>query len=241
MKRGETVPFDFAAFFAGFAKAEYDFSAISAWMSAVYETVVANTTILDIWNGGVSSLSFLAPYLSAIFLVFSLLVAFFGKKLGEPIKFIAVFVVSFCLGVCYISPLLDPFVELPHWIMGVIVAAVCAVLYKFICIALVVLVIGYSTFMVVMRPDVLSPFLSENLTAALIVTAVVLILVFVFKKYTELLGFAVLGGWLTSLSLKGIYDYTTIVGENGWVLMLILTVIVSVPGFIVQSKMRRRF
>lgn len=235
------MPFDFVGFFRSILEAKFDFVTIGEWISSVYKNVVANTTILDIWNDGVSSLSFLAPYLSALFLVGSLAVAFFGIKLAEPTKFASIFVIAFCLGVCYISPLLDPFIVIPHWIMGIIVAAVCAVLYKFIYVALVMTVIGYSVYMTVMRPDVLTTFLAGNITASVILTALALLLVVIFRRYTEPFGFAVFGGWLTALCLKSLYDYTTLLVNNGSILIFILAVLVAVPGFIVQFKMRRRY
>ena len=240
-KEVRPVPFDFSSFFTNIMEAKYDFAAIGEWVASVYETVVANATILDIWNDGMSSLSFLAPYLSVLFLLGSLSVAFFGKRLAEPVKFISIFVIAFCLGVCYISPLLDPFVELPHWIMGLIVAAVSAVLYKFIYVALVAFVIGYSAYMIVLRPDVLTPFLGGNTTAALVVAVIVLLTVFLLRKYTEIIGFALFGGWLTALSIRGLYDYSVLLGENGYILVIILTLLVAVPGFIIQLRMRKRF
>ena len=235
------MPVDFTSFFNGIVNAEYDFRSIGAWLNSVYENVVANTTILDIWNDGVSSLAFLAPYISLILLLGSLIITFFGKKLSEPIKFIAVFVISFCLGVCYISPLLDPFVELPHWVMGLIVGAVCAVLCKFIYIAIVIFIVGYFSYMTVLRPDVLTPFLGENTTAAIVVAAVMLLMVFILRRITEPIGFAIFGGWLTALSIRGLYDYTTLLAENGEILILVVTLLVAIPGAIVQLRMRRKY
>ena len=235
------MPFDFGAFFGDLKEANFDFTAIGEWIGAVYDTVVENTTVLDIWNGGVSTLSFLAPYLLLIFLLGSLVITFFGKKLSKPIEFIAIFVIAFCLGTCYISPLLDPFVELPHWIMGLIVAAVAAVLYRFVYIVLVVIAFGYSVYMIVYRPDVLTPLLSGNYVTALIAAAVVLLLLFIFRNFTEAVGFAVFGAWLTALTVRGFFDYTVWLGENGYILVWILTLIVAIPGSIVQIKMRKKY
>ena len=235
------MPFDFGAFFTDIKEARFDFTAIGEWISSVYETVVANTTVLDIWNGGMSSLSFLAPYLLLIFLLGSLVITFFGKKLAEPIKFIAIFVIAFCLATCYISPLLDPFIELPHWIMGLIVAAVAAVLYKFVYVLLVIAVFGYSVYMIVYRPDVMTPFLSGNAVTALVIAAVVLLLLFILHKYTEMIGFAIFGAWLSALSIRGLFDYTAWLGEQGVILVWILTAVIAIPGIIVQFKMRKKF
>ena len=240
-ERSETVPFNFSEFFASILEAKFDFLLIGEWINSVYANVIANTTILDIWNDGVSALAPLAPYLSALFLLASLVVAFFGKKLAEPIKFVSIFAIAFCLGVCYIAPLLDPFVVLPHWIMGLIVAAVCAVLYKFIYVAIVSIGVGYSVYMIVMRPDVFTAILAGNVTASLLIAAVALTLLFVFRKYTELVGFAFFGAWLTALCVKSLYDYTALVDNNGWILTLIFTIAIAIPGTIVQFKMRKRY
>lgn len=240
-KGGDDVPVDLGAFFADLAEARFDFVAMGDWINSVYENVIANTTVLDIWNGGLDSLSFLTPYITLVLLLGSLVVTFFGKKLAEPVKFVSIFVIAFCLGTCYISPLLDPFIELPHWIMGLIVAAVAAVLYKFIYIFLIVSTIGYSVYMVVYRADVMTSLLSGNVISAIAVAAVVLLVLFLLRKYAELIGFSVFGAWLTALSIRGFFDYTTWVEENGWILIVFLTVIIAIPGAIVQFKMQKKF
>ena len=240
-ERGDAMPFDFGAFFNSLKEARFGFADIGEWISSVYSEVLANTTLVDIWNGGVSSLSGIAPYLLLIFLLGSLVIAFFGKKLSAPIKFLTILVVAFCLGTCYISPLLDPFIVLPHWIMGLMVGAVAAVLYKFVYVALVISVIGYSVYMTVYRADVLTALFSENAVMALIIAVVVLLLLFIFRKYTEMVGFAVFGSWLSAVTVRALYDYTAWLGDNGAILIWIFTAVISVPAIIVQFKMRKKF
>ena len=240
-ERGEAMPFDFGAFFIGMKEAQFNFADIGEWISSVYSEVLANTTLVDIWNGGVSSLSGIAPYLLLIFLLGSLVIAFFGKKLATPIKFLTIFVLAFCLGTCYISPLLDPFIVIPHWIMGLIVGAVAAVLYKFVYVVLVISTIGYSVYMTVYRADVLTSLFSENAVVALAIAGVVLLLLFIFRKYTEMVGFAVFGAWLSALTLNALFNYTTWLGDNGAILIWIFTAVISVPAIIVQFKMRKKF
>lgn len=235
------MPFDFGAFFGDLKEARFDFVSISEWISSVYATVVDNTTLVDIWNGGLTSLSGIAPYVLIFFLIGSLVIAFFGKRLSEPIKFLTIFVIAFCLGTCYISPLLDPFIVIPHWIMGLIVGAVAAVLYKFVYVVLILAGIGYSVYMTVYRPDVLTALFSGNAALALIITAVVLLLLFTFRKYTEMAGFALFGGWLSAITLRALFDYTVWLGENGTVLVWIFTAILATLGTVVQFKTRKKF
>ena len=235
------MPFDYGAFFGNLKEAKFDFTAIGEWISSVYASVLENTTLVDIWNGGLASLSGIAPYLLLIFLLGSLVIAFFGKKLSAPIKFLTIFVLAFCLGTCYISPLLDPFIVIPHWIMGLMVGAVAAVLYKFVYVVLVISTIGYSVYMTVYRADVLTSLFSENAVMALIFAAVVLLLLFIFRKYTEIVGFAIFGSWLSAVTVRALYDYTAWLGDNGAILIWIFTAVISVPAIIVQFKMRKKF
>ncbi len=235
------MPFDFGAFFNSLKEARFGFADIGEWISSVYATVVDNTTLVDIWEGGLTSLSGIAPYILIFFLVGSLVIAFFGKKLSEPIKFLTIFVIAFCLGTCYISPLLDSFIVIPHWIMGIIVGAVAAVLYKFVYIVLIVASIGYSLYMTVYRPDVLTALFSGNAVMALAIAAVVLLLLFIFRKYTEMVGFAVFGAWLSAITVKALFDYTAWLGDNGVVLVWVFTAVIATLGTVVQFKTRKRF
>ena len=121
------------------------------------------------------------------------------------------------------------------------VGAVAAVLYKFVYVALVISVIGYSVYMTVYRADVLTALFSENAVMALIIAVVVLLLLFIFRKYTEMVGFAVFGSWLSAVTVRALYDYTAWLGDNGAILVWIFTAVISVPAIIVQFKMRKKF
>lgn len=235
------MPLDLLTFFTNIAEAKYNFADISMWVSSVYENVIANATVLDIWNDGVSSFAWLSSYVAVVLLIGSLIVTFFGKRLAEPVKFVAIFVIAFCLGTCYISPLLDPFIVIEHWIMGLIVAAVAGVMYKFVYSVIVIVGIGYPVYMVVYRPDVLTELFSGNAIVALAIAAVALAIIFLLRRYTELIGFAVFGAWLTANSIRGFFDYTALVDGTGWIIILILTILISIPGIVVQFKTRKIF
>ena len=115
------------------------------------------------------------------------------------------------------------------------------ILYKFVYIALVISVIGYSVYMTVYRADVLTALFSGNAVMALIIAAVVLLLIFIFRKYTEMFGFAVFGSWLSAITVRALFDYTVWLGDNGVILVWILTAIIAIPAIIVQFKMRKNF
>ena len=77
----------------------------------------------------------------------------------------------------------------------------------------------------------------ENWMISLIVAAVVVVMVFILKKYVEMLGTALLGSFLAVLAVKsGIWDFYNF----DWLYYTALGV-VAFLGLLVQFKTRKRY
>ena len=211
------------------------------WAKSVYETVVSNNTVLAMWDKFVTSNAFISANFTLILLAGALFIAFFGRRYAYPIKVFTSFVVTFCLCAAYVSPLLDAFFEIPHWIVPLIAASISAVLCRLMYIVLVGFAVVGSCYFVIMGPAASLPYVGGNQTAAIGVSVVALLLFFFFRRHAERIAFAILGGFLTALVLREFYDYTTFLPTLGKWLVLVVTVAVAIPGFIHQHKTRRRY
>ena len=211
------------------------------WAKSVYETVVSNNTVLAMWDKFVTSNAFISANFTLILLAGALFIAFFGRRYAYPIKVFTSFVVTFCLCAAYVSPILDAFFEIPHWIVPLVAASVSAVLCRIIYLVFVGAAIVGACYFVVMGPAASIPFIGGNQAAAIGVAIAAVLLFFFFRKHAERICFALLGGFLAALVLRRFYDYTTFLPTLGKWLILVVTIAVAIPGFIYQHKHRRKY
>ena len=118
---------------------------------------------------------------------------------------------------------------------------VSGVLSKLLYILFYAIVSGYSIY-IVFCGGIIVP-LAGNYVVALIAAVAAIVLAFILRKYIEMAGTAMLGGFGVATVVRSFYDFTTwylFVG-NEWLGMLILTLIVAILGMIVQFKTRERF
>ena len=78
----------------------------------------------------------------------------------------------------------------------------------------------------------------------LAIALVVLIICFIFIKYAEMLGTAILGGYLVSFIIRcAIFDYRTleVLAGHPWLGAGVITAVIALPAFIVQYVTRKRY
>lgn len=237
--------FAFADFFASVKEAKFGFDVIWEFIVSLYYEITANPDISVIWNGLMNGMEPARSIIMTVLVILSVVVALFGKKMIGFLKFLFFFIVGFALGTHLLAPLLPPEFTIPAWIIGLIIAIVAGVLYRFLYIALYSVTVGYGAYILFYNGFYLSEAPTFTVGKALLclaLAAVVLVIAFVFKKFIEMIGTAALGGWLaSSLFATEIYDFTkwSIFGNAQWVGILVPTMIIGILGAFIQIKTRR--
>ena len=217
------------------------FDSLSGWTGSIYEMVSSNSVVLTAWNNFVSSHPFINANLSIILLVGALLVAFYGQKFAEAIKFITVFVVSFCLAACYVSPPLEILAGIPEWVAPLVVAILCTAFGDYLFKVLAIAAAALPAYVLIMNPFYPIPFIGGNQAVAVIAGILCLIPAFIFRRYFSRAGYALYGGFLTAFAIRRIYDYTTFLPTLGKYLPYVVAIAIAIIGYIHQHKTRRRF
>lgn len=185
------------------------------------------------------AIGFIPDYYIYVLLAFSLLMAFFGKKLLGPQKFIAFLAVGFGAGEVYVAPLLvDILPSLPAWVSGLVIGLIAALLCKFLYWIAVAVAAGYSVFMV-LYTDMFFALPEPKQIIAAVAALVAIILVFIFLKFFERLGTAFLGGYLSTVLLMKAVDFSFIpldLAITKWILVGVIALL----GFLVQIATRSR-
>ena len=225
---------------------KFDFAALGEFFISMNESIMANTDLMGIWDAIVGAVASIASFLPIIFIALGAIELLFGKKLIPLQRFLLCAGVGFVCGVLYISPLINGMFTLPSYISGIVIGLVAAVLCKFVYYVAYAAAAAYSVYIVSINGLIpfLADFTENNWMIGAIAAAVAVIVAFIFRKYIEMLGTALLGAYvISSTVIVNYYDYRTLefIGDMGWVAELVVIGVVALIGFIVQIKTRKRY
>lgn len=217
------------------------FKQVGEIISSMFSELLGHENFADI-GAVISSLTEkLALPTFAVLAVLSLIFALRGRKLMPHAKFIGFFFVGFIFGAAYVEPLLfgaSTAVILPP-IVGGVIGFVAALLSKPLYLVLYIVSFAYSSYMIFMGgqllPESIVGFTRDNMIIALFAVCITVVLVFLLRKPIEIIGTAVLGGYLFSLCIDKIL-YAAFGIERIAAVSIILMVIVAVFGAYRQFK-----
>ena len=181
-------------FFTSVANGEFGSAAIGEFWS----TFAASSIYVEIESLITSLLPAIA--ITGVLLALSLVQLFVGKKLIGLQKFIAFFTIGFACGVLFLAPFVDTIIELPHWVSGLVIGVIAALLSKPLYFITYVFTAAYSVFAVCFVGEFLpevTAFTQGNLIFSLVAGAVALVLALILRKWVETLLSAFLGAWCT--------------------------------------------
>ena len=228
-------------------EARFTFDVIKQWLVSVFRAIAENPDVQGVWNTFMSLVAPIYTSFIVIAIICCLLSVFFGRKIIVVIKFFVFFVVGFFLSTHFLAPLLPPQIDIPAWIIGLVVALIAAVLSRFLYTLFYLVFFSYGTYAMVFFVLLLNPaevYTDTKAIVCLVISLVVTILAFVFRKYIEMFATSVLGSWAAvTLFAVNIYDFTSwhMFGGNAWVATLAATAILSLLGLTVQVVTRRRY
>lgn len=229
------------------SKAKFDFNAIGAFFAARAAEIFGNAELAAILNSILSVLNPLGIAVPITLMVIGVVLVLFGRKLMSVQRFIVFFALGYCVGVQYVSPLINNVLVLPNYISGIVIALVAAVLCKYLYFLLLGVSVAYSVYFICFTAflfSFLGGLTAGNAIVSLIVAAAFVVLVFLLRKYIEMIGTSALGALLISRSFAlGIYDYRALgfLGDKGWIAELVIIGLFTLVGAIFQFKHRQRY
>lgn len=234
-------------FFNSLKQAEFTFSSIWKAIVSLYYDITKNPDIESLWGALMENISPIYATVATLAVVFCVIVALYGSKMMGFLKFVFFFVASFALGIHLLAPIIPDTVAIPSVIVGLGTGLLAAVLYRFLYVVLFSAVVGYGTYLLVYNGFYLQAAPTYTPTKAficLVIAFAVVLVAFFFKKYIEIAGTALLGGWCASwVFANEIYAFTNVKIFHGieWLGILIPALIIAVIGFILQMKTRYRY
>ncbi len=237
----------FVAFWNSFKSAEYSFRDVFLYFRSIVDEIAANPNISSIWDGFLSAIAPLYKTIMTLAVLSCILIAFFGKKIKGLLTFLFFSNLGFAVGTHFLGPLIPEAVAIPDWVVGIVVALLTAVLHRFLYYAMYALAAGYTVYILSYNVFYLVNGITFSVARAIVCLSISLIFIvvaFIFRKYIEMVGTAALGGWLAAIVFaRTLYPYNMlpIFVNMQWLAYLIPTIVIGIPGAIVQIKTRRRY
>ncbi len=237
----------FVGFLVNLKDGVFGFDVVIKAIVDLYYSIAQNETVKFIWDWLANLLGDHSALVCTVIALFCVAVAFFGQKMMGFLRFVALFIVGFGLGVQLLAPLIPEKIQIPAWIVGLVVAIVGAVLSRFIYFGVYAVVGLYSIYTLCYHGLYITSFdfvTKGNPIISVIVAVVVVVLLFIFRKYVEMALTAGLGGWFSTVLIGTfVYDFTVwpIFGGQWWVAFMSIGLLIAIPGLIVQIAMRPRY
>lgn len=231
-----------ADFFFRLITADFSFAEIGESFNWLMSDIAASPHISDWWGAIMSSIADFEMLIPIVLLALGALILFAGKRLFLFLRCLAFFIAGFVFGVWFVSPyVLMAIPTMPTWFVGLVIGIVAAVLSRILYVLLYAIVPTYLLYMLFSGSTI--PAFDGMYYLGGIIALIGVISIFLLRKYIEMLGTAVLGGYIIAVVVRGLYDYTvwSIFGGNAWLGMLIFAAILTPIGFFVQFKTRKRY
>ena len=215
------------------------FAAVKDFFIGVFQS----SYIQQLWQafkGGLDHIDRLLPLV--LFALFAV-IAFFGKRIYPVLRFLVFFVLGFGLGIYLLAPLmLGVLPNMPPWIIGLAAGIVLSVLSKFLYFVVLTAAVGYVAYVACFSGTGVDV-LKGNTVGAIVAAAILVVVVFAFLKYFEMLLTSCLGGYGIAAVVRSLFDYTSFKVFEGkeWMIILGVTLLFAIPAFIVQIKTRKRY
>ena len=226
--------------------AKVDFKGIGDWFTGIYESATTQGSVAGIWDMLDAYLKMIPAVTAIVLLALSFIQVFAGKKLLPLQKFLGAFFVGFLAGAHFIYPMISDFLPLSDLIVGLIVGVVAALICKLVYFLAFILAAGHPVYLLCMT-GAISPMFLENMMMSGIAAAVAIVIALIFRKWIEMLGTAVLGGYCVYLSLDALLvaliagGFDTLLPGYAQIVKIAVIALFGFFGFIVQVKHRRRY
>lgn len=179
-------------------------------------------------NAGLDSVIDKYKILPYLLLLLGALIAFFGRRFFSFQKFLLAFVVGFAIGAVYIGPAVTKIVEIDHFIIGVAIGLVASVFRTPLYLTSLFSVLTYVLYYQLVN------LLHFGTFFAFLVAFTLTVLIFMFLlKWIELVGTALLGGYVFSAALDLIIPFSE---EHHVLIFRLILFTVAALGFIVQFR-----
>ena len=222
--------------------AEYDFNAIGQFFKNLWNGSFTGK-VEALWDKLWGMVSVIHPFVAYILLALALVELLFGKRLLGLQKFLGMFVLGYAATMVYLVPVLADlhgiFADF-GWIVGIVLGIVAILLRKVLYMVIYIVACAYIPYYLVFSGTLVASFANNPIFAGA-AAAVVVILVLILRKWVEMLGLSALGAYCITAILGGKLGLLDLIPLDGTIVSLVVFGVLTLIGFIIQIKTRKRY
>ena len=224
--------------------AEYDFSAIGQFFKNLYNGSFTGK-VEALWDKLWGMAAVIAPFVAYILLALAAIELLFGKRLLGLQKFLGAFALGYAGAYVYLVPVLAdlvPALAEYGWIIALVVGVIAILLRKIIYIVVYIAAFAYIPYFIVYSGAIapLAGF-AGNLVVAGAAAGVVVLLALLLRKWVEMLGLSALGAYCVTKVLDVKLGVIDMIPFDGMIVGLAMVGVLTLIGFIIQVKTRKRY
>jgi len=222
--------------------AEYDFGAIGQFFKNLWNGSFTGK-VEALWDSLWGMVSVIHPFVAYILLALALVELLFGKRLLGVQKFLGAFLLGYAATVVYLVPVLADlhavFADF-GWIVGIVVGIIAILLRKVLYMVVYIVAFAYIPYYLVYSGALVASF-AENMIFAGAAAAVVVLLAILLRKWVEMLGLSALGAYCITKVLDVKLGVIDMIPFDGMIVGLAMVGVLTLIGFIIQVKTRKRY
>ncbi len=229
-------------FFNKVLAAEYDFSAIGQFFKNLFNGSFTGK-VEALWDKLWDMVSVIHPFVAYILLALALVELLFGKRLLGLQKFIGMFALGYAATVVYLVPVLADLIPALAdfgWIVGIVVGIIAILLRKVLYILLYIVAFAYIPYYLVYSGSIVAS-IGGSLIFAGAAAGVVVVLALLLRKWVEMLGLSALGAFCITKVLDVKLGVIDMIPFDGMIVGLAMVGVLTLIGFIIQVKTRKRY
>ena len=224
--------------------AGYDLNAIGQFFKRLYNTSFTGK-VEALWDKLWGMVAVIHPFVTYILLALAVIQLLFGKRLLGLQKFLGAFALCYAGTVYYIVPKLTSLVPALAdygWIIAIVVGIIGILLRKVVYMVSYIVAFAYIPYFIVYSGKIsfIAGF-AGNLVVAGAAAAAVVLLALLLRKWVETLGLAALGAYCVTLVLDVKFGVVDMIPFDGMLVGLAMVAVLTLIGFIIQVKTRKRY
>ena len=228
--------------------AEYSLTELVQKFKNIFKSVFEATETSDtavLFDMAKGMLGQLLTFLPMVLLALCAIEVFFGKKLLGVQKFFVCFLGGLVFGAYFLDGVVSSFVALPDYVVGAVVGMIFAILYKLLYYIGYIGTFGYVTYLVCFSGaylEMVTAYTKGNLVFSAAAAGIVALVALILHKPIEMLGTSALGAYgIVSIVDKNFFDFGTVGFASETLIKLAVIAVITIVGFIVQFKTRKRY
>ena len=205
--------------------------------TSIINSVMSEPSIAPFFASYQTFVEALGSFYPILLIALSLVVGLFGRRQSGLLRVVLLFAVGFVASVYWVAPVVQEFVTIPGYAIGLAFGILAAVMSRMIYDFVYIGCIGFDVYNICFNALFLvelTALTQGNLASSVGVAVVATIAALLLRKYLEMIITAGIGGLGIAFFLKQLVDYTVNFNLDPNTSVIVVGILLAIPMFIYQ-------